>query len=94
MSRRELDRVSAGELGDVIAEWRKREEAEQDRELAMDWRFGQLCSLLANVHRNPDKAPWPYHPADFFGSLERFRPPPPTDDEMTAKLNALAGVKP
>ena len=94
MSRRELDRMSVGAQGDILAEWREREKAEQERERAKDWRIGQLCALLANVHRNHEKAPWPYHPADFFRSLEDLRPPPPSDDEMTTKLNALAGVKP
>ena len=30
-----------------------------------NWRTGQVCSLIANVNRNPKKKPDPYKPKDF-----------------------------
>lgn len=80
MSAAELGRLSMAEFGQLQAEWNRREQR-------MDMRFGLLLALLANVHRDPKRS-GEFHPADFFASLEEFRPAPPPPEELERKLIA------
>lgn len=66
-------------------QWEAREKAREDM---MDFRFGKLMALIANIKRDPRRTP-PYRAGDFYPSL---LPPPPGPEEMEAKLDAAFGV--
>lgn len=84
MGMAELGSMSPGDVFAVRDAWARRQQRE-------DMRAGQICFLLAETNRNREKNPWPFSPADFFPSLEQFRPGPPSDEDLERKLNALAG---
>lgn len=45
-------------------------------------------ALLANVYRDEEKRPEPWHPADIFPELEPFR----KEDDEEADVEALVGA--
>lgn len=57
-----------------------------------DLRAGQICWILAEAHRSKSDRAWPFHAADFFPSLEALRPDGPSDEQMAAKLDAMATI--
>ena len=71
------------DVHDLVEAWRARERM-------ADFRAGQVCFLLAEINRDKERRPQPFSPADFFPSLEDLRPEPPSEDELEAKLDALA----
>jgi len=86
MSGEELGRLDPGDVHKLLEAWR-------ERERRRDVRVGQVCALLAEVNRDRERRPQPFHPADFFPSLEDLRPPPPGDEELEAKLDALSQTR-
>lgn len=80
----ELGSMSPGDVYALREAWQRREQR-------ADLRAGQICFLLAETNRNREKNPWPFSPADFFPSLEEFRPDPPSEADLERKLDAMAG---
>lgn len=72
------------------AEVRELLEAWRARERRADFRAGQVCFLLAEINRDRERRATAFSPADFFPSLEDLRPDPPSEDELEAKMEALA----
>ena len=62
-----------------IAALAKRWELEQKRQ---DHRFGMLCTILAEIHRNKDVRRKPFEPGDFFPSVQHI----PTEEEKAVAL--------
>lgn len=81
----ELDATAPAELHALRVAW-------SERERRLDWRFGMLAVCVSSPHRDTTAHPSPFHPADFFPSLDDLRPEPPSDDELEAKLRAAFGV--
>lgn len=77
----ELARLSPGELAAYRQAW-------EERQVREDLRAGYIATILANANRDTKKRPRPYQPWDFFPSLQRFRPAPPTPEELYAMLKA------
>jgi hypothetical protein len=65
------------EIHDLVQAW-------EARERRRDHRAGQVCWLLAEINRDRDKKPQPFHVADFFASLEDLRPAPTDEEEWDA----------
>lgn len=58
-----------------------------DERREVDWHFGLLASVIANVNRDPKTRPEPYAPEDFM-----LRPPPnpgQSDDSMLMMAEIL-----
>lgn len=73
------------------AEVHDHREAWRERERRADWRFGMLAAAISNPYRDSARQAQPFHPADFFPSLEDMRPPPPSDEELASKIEAALG---
>ncbi len=63
-------------------------------EMKQDYRFGQLCSMQANMNRNPKKKPQPYTTEDF-AMRPRQQKATPEDkaQKIRSSFDMLAGVK-
>ncbi len=83
MCAQELGRLSPGDVRELLHAWR-------ERERRLDFRAGQICSILAEINRDHERRSAPFSPADFFPSLEDLRPDSPGDDELERKLDAMA----
>jgi hypothetical protein len=79
LSSSEIDDTTPIELHELIEEYYKAQDQENHR-------FGMVCSVLANLKRDPDKRPEPFTPASFFGSLSE---PAPTEVEPTEEQSSL-----
>lgn len=77
----ELEGLAPGEIYELRQAW-------ADRERRADLRAGVIAACVANPYRNTSEHPRPFHPADFFPSLEDLRPQPPSDEELDAKIEA------
>lgn len=63
------------------------------RERREDFRFGQVCAVLANVNRDKKRRNQAYKPGDFFASLKTVAAPgEQTPAAMLAKLELLTAV--
>jgi len=62
-----------------------------------DYRAALICTILANIHRDPKKKVKPFEPEDFFPSLASKKPQKElTEEEMMTRLklmNAAFGGK-
>lgn len=63
----ELLALGPADVRDLQEAWRLREQRR-------DVRAARLCALLANINRDEKRKPTPFHEADFFHSLEEYRP--------------------
>jgi len=86
MTGAELERLGPAELRELQDAW-------MERERRLDWRAGVVASIMANAHRDSESCPAPFHPADFFASLDTARPEPTEEELMLKALGAfgLAG---
>lgn len=78
----ELGAMPPGDVFDLLEAWRQREKR-------ADFRAAQVCTILAEVNRDKDRKPTPFHPGDFFPSFAEDREPI-SESELEAKLEALA----
>jgi len=86
-----LRTVSSREL----TEWRALYRLEPFGTVRDDWRTGQLCSVLANLQRDPKKRPQPWTPAEFMPEpIGGRRKAKQTISEMKAVLRLFSGGKP
>lgn len=86
----EFDALSPATLSALRRAW-----AEQQKRI--DFRFGVLASLTANLHRDPKRKRKPYQPADFFPSLADAptrRRQRMTNDEILAACRLMIGAPP
>jgi hypothetical protein len=62
-----------------------------EREKRADFRAGQICATLANVHRDSKARSTPYEAEDFFPRLRPPQPPtkPQTAEEMESALRSI-----
>ena len=74
--------MSPAEVGGLLRAW-------SARERRADRRAGVIAMVLAEINRDADKRSQPFHPADFFPSLERERPEPPSGEELNGKIEAF-----
>lgn len=63
----ELGPMAPREVAELHEAWEKRERR-------ADYRAGVLAMILAETNRDREENPKPFHPADFFPSLETTRP--------------------
>lgn len=80
----ELGGLGPQDVHDLIEAW-------NDRERRADMRAGQICSILAEINRDREARLEPFHPADFFASLEVYRPDSPPDEDLEAKIDSVMG---
>jgi hypothetical protein len=79
----EFRAMATDEILELVEKW-------EDREKRSDMRFGVIATIAANLMRGENQQP--YHPADFFRSLEDTRPGLPTQDELVEKIMSAFGV--
>ena len=63
-------------------------------EYKQDYRFGQLCSIQAEMNRNKKKKPEPYRPGDF-AMRPKMQKPTPSDNvqKIQSTFDMLSGAK-
>lgn len=84
MTAAELGGLGPQDVHDLIEAW-------NDRERRADLRAGQVCYLLAEINRDRETRREPFSPADFFPSLEIYRPESPPDEDLEAKIDDVMG---
>ncbi len=81
----EFGELSPGELELMIEAWYARERRQEIR-------AAQIVTVLCNANRDPSRKSTPFELADCSPMLEDMRSPPPDDEEMESKLDALASA--
>lgn len=82
MHAEEFGALSPAECAEIFDAWYRREQR-------LDYRAGILAMLIANANRDHKVRPFPFHPADFFRSLEELRDGEEDDAAMESKIDAL-----
>lgn len=77
----EFDRLSPAELRAMCEWWNQ-------REMFKDHRAGVLACAIVNCQIPRDSGVEPFSPWDFFPSLERLKPQPPSAEQVYAELRA------
>lgn len=85
MQAEEFSQLSTVELRELLKTWREKQQRE-------DYRAAKICVLLAEVNRDHKKKPKPFEVWDFYASLETLKPPPPTAEELMAKVESWAAL--
>ncbi len=84
MTGEEFGGLAPSELAELIEVW-------EERERRADFRAGQICFVLSEINRDRKRRVFPFHPADFFPSLDSLRPEGLDDDDLEAKLDIALG---
>ena len=66
-------------------EWEAIAQAHGIKQERLDYRAALICSVIANVNRNPKKRPQPYKPKDFMPKANKAQTP----EEQLAVVKAL-----
>lgn len=96
MGRVDVDKMLAEELtGPLLTEWQAFYSIEPFGEWRDDYRSAQICAMIANTTRDPEKRPDPYVPNDFMLKMvetPKVRKVKLSPDELKSKILKAFGV--
>lgn len=69
-----MDDLTPPDLDELQHQWLIQQDLENQR-------YGAICSVIANTHRNEKNKPEPFKPTDFFPSLIKASEPEPAPEE-------------